>query len=155
MGDSVDNVPGVTGVGPKTASKLIAEHGDLEGVLAAAPTMKAGKLRGLAVTTAKRSVVLPELPTIAEAGVPDFAAPGWYALLGPAGTPPAVISTLHNEITRALKHPELLALFAGQALEPLGSTPQELGEFIRVELARWSKVIKDANIRVDPAGLPL
>ena len=119
------------------------------------PQMKAGKLRGLAVTTAKRSAVLPELPTIAEAGVPDFAAPGWYALLGPAGTPPAVISTLHNEITRALKHPELLALFAGQALEPLGSTPQELGEFIRVELARWSKVIKDANIRVDPAGLPL
>jgi tripartite-type tricarboxylate transporter receptor subunit TctC len=119
------------------------------------PQMNANKLRGLAVTTAKRSLIVPELPTIAEAGVPGFAAPGWYALLAPAGTPPAVINVLNGEVTKALKHPEVLALFATLALEPVGTTPQELGSYISVELAKWARVIKDANIKVDPSGLPL
>jgi len=119
------------------------------------PQMKTGKLRGLAVTTEKRSSVVPDLPTIAESGVPGFAAPGWYGFLAPAGTPAAVVAVLHGEVAKALKHPDVLALFATLALEPVGGTPQEFADYMRIELARWAKVIKDANIKVDPSGLPL
>ncbi len=119
------------------------------------PHIRANKLRGLAVTTARRSSLLPEVPTIAEMGVPGFDAPGWYGLLAPAGTPPAAINVLHGEVVKALKHPDVVALSATLAIEPVGSTPQEFASFIKVELVRWARVIKEANIKVDPSGLPL
>jgi tripartite-type tricarboxylate transporter receptor subunit TctC len=137
-------------------TELIAGHVPI-GLIAAPlvmPQMKAKKIRGLAVTTATRSGVVPELPTIAESGLPGFAAPGWYGLLAPAGTPAPIIATLHDEVVKALKLPDVLALFATLALEPIGSSPHELGEFIRVELAKWARVVKEANIKVDTQGLP-
>ncbi len=118
------------------------------------PQMKARKVRGLAVTTAKRSAVVPEMPTVAESGLPGFDAPGWYGLLAPAGTPAPIIATLHGEVVKALKLPDVLTLFATLALDPVGNSPQELGDFIRVELAKWAKVVKDANIKVDLPGSP-
>ncbi len=136
--------------------ELIGGHVSI-GLMAAPvviPQMKTHKVRGLAVTTAKRSAVVPELPTIAESGLPEFDAPGWYGLLAPAGTPATIIATLHGEVVKALKLPDVLALFASIALEPVGSSPQELGEFVRVELAKWAKVVRDANIKVDALGLP-
>lgn len=118
------------------------------------PQMRAGKVRGLAVTTAKRSGAAPELPTIAESGLPDFAAPGWYGLMAPAGTPAPVIATLHNEVIKALKMPDVLERFAALGLDPVGNSPQEFGAYIRSELAKWAKVVKDANIKVDMQGSP-
>ena len=114
--------------------------------------MKANKVRGLAVTTAKRSAVAPELPTIAESGLPEFAAPGWYGLMAPAGTPAPIIATLHGEVVKALKLPDVLERFAALGLEPVGNSPQEFGAYIRSELAKWAKVVKDANIKVDMQG---
>lgn len=116
------------------------------------PQMKANKVRGLAVTTAKRSAVAPELPTIAESGLPEFAAPGWYGLMAPAGTPAPIIATLHGEVVKALKLPDVLERFAALGLEPVGNSPQEFGAYIRSELAKWAKVVKDANIKVDMQG---
>ena len=117
------------------------------------PQMRAGKVRGLAVTTAKRSGAAPELPTIAESGLPDFDAPGWYGLMAPAGTPAPVIATLHNEVIKALKLPDVLERFANLGLDPVGNSPQEFGVYIRSEVAKWAKVVKDANIKVDPGSL--
>ena len=120
----------------------------------AIPQMKANRIRGLAVTTAKRSTVVPDLPTIAESGVPGFDAPGWYGLLAPAGTPAPVIATLHGEVVKAVKLPDVLERFAALALEPVGNSPQEFGDYIRGELAKWARLVKDANIKVDTQGLP-
>ena len=119
----------------------------------AIPQMKANRIRGLAVTTAKRSTVVPDLPTIAESGVPEFDAPGWYGLLAPAGTPAPVIATLHGEVVKAVKLPDVLERFAALALEPVGNSPQEFGDYIRGELAKWARLVKDANIKVDTQGL--
>lgn len=113
------------------------------------PQMRANKVRGLAVTTAKRSAVAPELPTIAESGLPEFAAPGWYGLMAPAGTPATVITTLHSEVVKALKLPDVLERFANLGLEPVGNSPREFGDYIRSELTKWAKVVKDANIKID------
>jgi len=118
------------------------------------PQMKANKVRGLAVTTARRSAVAPDLPTIAESGLPEFAAPGWYGLMAPAGTPAAIIATLHGEVVKALKLPDVLERFASLGLEPVGNSPPEFGEYIRSELAKWAKVVKDANIKADIQGSP-
>src|SRR5450759_1800937 len=118
------------------------------------PQMKANKVRGLAVTTARRSAVAPELPTIAESGLPEFDAPGWYGLMAPAGTPAPIIATLHGEVVKTLKLPDVLERFAALGLDPVGNSPQEFGAYIRSELAKWAKVVKDANIKVDMQGSP-
>ena len=105
---------------------VIAGHVSI-GLMAAPqviPQMKANKVRALAVTTAKRSAVVPDLPTVAEAGLAGFDASGWYALMAPAGTPPTVITTLHGEVVKAVRMPDVLALFGSLALEPVGSSPQ-------------------------------
>ena len=113
------------------------------------PQMKANKVRGLAVTTAKRSAAAPDLPTIAESGLPEFDAPGWYGLMAPANTPAAIIATLHGEVVKALKLPDVLERFANLGLDPVGNSPQEFSDYVRSELAKWAKVVKDANIKAD------
>lgn len=116
---------------------------------AAMPHVKTGKLRPVAVTTAKRSQTLPELPTIAEAGVRGYEASTWYGLLAPAGTPQPVITRLHDEVVRALNTPDMRAKFASQGFEAAGTTPAEFGAYIKSEIAKWGKVIRDAGIRAE------
>jgi tripartite-type tricarboxylate transporter receptor subunit TctC len=111
--------------------------------------LQAGRLRGLAVTTAKRSPVMPELPTIAEQGFPGFEAVSWYALMVPAETPQDVIAKLHAETSRILKLPEVRDKLAALGAEPVGNSPQELAATIRGESARWSEVIRRQGIKVD------
>jgi tripartite-type tricarboxylate transporter receptor subunit TctC len=113
------------------------------------PQIRAGRLRGLAVSTAKRSAFAPDLPTVAESGLPGFDVFGWNGLLAPAGTPAGVIAKLQGEIATILRNPEVRERIAGFGFEPVGGTPEEFGEFIRIDIARWAKVVKESGARVD------
>jgi tripartite-type tricarboxylate transporter receptor subunit TctC len=116
---------------------------------AALALVKGGKLRALGVSTSKRSPLLPDVPAIAESGVPGFDTSVWYGLLAPAGTSKAIVSKVHRDITAALGDAEVRKLLLNAGAEPLGNTPQAFAALVRDETASWAKVIKAANIRVD------
>ena len=113
------------------------------------PHAKSGKLRALAVTGAKRAAFAPEVPTIAESGVPGYAFDVWYGLVYTGGTPQAIIRKANAEIVRLLKAPEVTSRFAAVGVEPLTSTPEEFARIIRDEIPKWTKVARAAKIRVD------
>jgi tripartite-type tricarboxylate transporter receptor subunit TctC len=115
--------------------------------LNALPMIKAGKLRALAVTSTRRSTLTPELPTIAESGVPGFEVVGWYGLAAPARTPRSVVLQLNAQANRALKSTELVDLLQVQGLEPVGGTPEEATALIKNDVARWLKVTREASIK--------
>ena len=108
--------------------------------------VKAGKIRALAVTTAKRSVIVPELPTIAESGVTGFDVNNWYGMAAPARTPPAVIARLNRDLVAILKTPEVSRVFIEQGIEPAPSSPEAFGRFIRAEFEKWGRVLRDAKV---------
>lgn len=110
---------------------------------------KAGRVRALAVTTKKRSPAAPDLPTMQEAGVAGYEVAGWYGVLSPAKTPRAIIDKLNTEIVRILRGSDVQTRLAADGSEAVGSTPEEFGAHIKAEVAKWSKVIKDAGIRVE------
>jgi len=112
------------------------------------PQVRAGKIRALAVSTAKRSSALPDLPTIAEAGVQGYEAGAWFGLLAPAGTPKAIVAQLSAESARILKLPDVSKRISELGAEPVGSTPEQFAELIKTEIAKWAKVIKDANVEL-------
>jgi tripartite-type tricarboxylate transporter receptor subunit TctC len=112
----------------------------------AVPQVKAGKIRALAVTTARRSVVLPELPTVAEAGLPGFEADNWYGIVTVMNTPRPIIDRLNAELVRALESPDVRQLLLTQGLEVRTSTPREFGSYMRSEFDKWARVIKTAGI---------
>lgn len=118
-----------------------------DGLLPALPLIKAGKLRALGVTAAKRSAVMPELPTIAEAGLPGYEAATWYALFAPGGTPREIVDTLHGVIAKALQNRDLRERLLAQGADPSGSTPEQLGAFVKSEMAKWGKVIRTAGVK--------
>jgi tripartite-type tricarboxylate transporter receptor subunit TctC len=112
----------------------------------ALPHIKSGKIRALAVTTAKRSVIVPELPTIAEAGVPGFDVNNWYGMAAPAGTPRAVIERLNRDLVAILKSAEINRQFIEQGIEPAPSSPEAFGKFIRAEFEKWGRLLKAAKV---------
>jgi tripartite-type tricarboxylate transporter receptor subunit TctC len=116
---------------------------------AAVPQIQAGRIRGLGVTSLQRSPVVPDLPTLDEAGVPKFEATAWYGFLAPAGTPQAIVARLHEEVTQVLKVPEIGQRLASLGLEPIGNSPQAFGDFIRAELAKWAKYAKASGAKVE------
>ena len=111
--------------------------------------IKAGRLRALAVTTAKRSAGAPELPTMQEAGVPGYEVAGWYGMLAPAKTPQAIIAKLNREIVQILRTPEMRERLSADGSEPVGSTPEQFGAHIKSEVEKWNKVVKEAGIRAE------
>jgi len=113
------------------------------------PHIKAGKLRGLAVTAAQRSPVLPELPTLAEAGVPGFDVSSWYGIYAPAGLPRDIVTRLNGAFNEVLRLPEIRNQLVSQGWSPTGGTPEQFGAFTQAELERWARVVKSANVRVD------
>ena len=113
------------------------------------PHVKTGKLRALGTTGVKRSAAAPDVPTIAEAGVPGYRSINWNGLLAPAATPKPVIATLNREIVRQFKTPAAQERFASVGIEALSGTPAEFDKFIREEIRQWGKVIKAAGIKVD------
>jgi tripartite-type tricarboxylate transporter receptor subunit TctC len=113
------------------------------------PYVKAARLRPLAVASAKRAAVLPEVPTFAESGLPGFEATVWWGVLAPAATPREVVARLNAEIVRALRAPEVKERFTGLGAETVGSTPEHFGDFLKTETVKWAKVIKASGIRAD------
>lgn len=117
--------------------------------LSVQPHIKSGKVKALAVTTAKRSVSFPELPTVAEAGVPGFDAIAWHGVVAPARTPQKVIARLNGDFNKVLQMPEMRERLTTLGAEIIGGAPKELTEYMRVEIPRWAKVIKESGARVD------
>lgn len=115
----------------------------------ALPHVKTGKIKALAVTSTKRSPATPEIPTIAESGLPGYEVINWYGVLTPAGTSKEVIGRLNSEIRRIMTLPEVKERLAAQGAETLTGTPQEFGAFIRSETEKWAKVVKFSGARVD------
>ena len=111
--------------------------------------VKAGRMRWLAISTAQRSKAAPDLPTIAEAGVPGFDVGGWYGVLAPARTPPAIVAFLSSEIVKVLKTPEVGERFATDGSEPVGRTPENFAVYIKSEIAKWAKVVKETGVRAE------
>ena len=109
--------------------------------------IRVGQLRALAVTSAQRTAVAPEIPTVAEAGLPGFAAATWFALVAPAGTPGELLTLLNGQVKRALAEPDVKRRFADLGMTAEDSTPDGLDAYIRSEIAKWTKVIRDADIR--------
>jgi tripartite-type tricarboxylate transporter receptor subunit TctC len=111
--------------------------------------VRSGRLRALAVTSLQRSASMPELPTVAESGYPGFDASSWFGLVGPAGLPRAVASKVSQEVARILRKPEMKEKFLQQGADPVGSTPEEFGAYIRAETAKWAKLVKATGAAVD------
>ena len=112
------------------------------------PHIKAGRVKPLAVNAQKRSALMPELPTLAEAGMPAFDRYTWFGMFAPAGTPKAIVDRVQAEVLSALKAPDLLERFASAGAEPVGSTPEQFVERIKSDAAKWAQVIKAANVKV-------
>jgi tripartite-type tricarboxylate transporter receptor subunit TctC len=115
----------------------------------AIPHLKSGRIKGIAVTTAKRSALLPELPTISEAGLPGFDANNWYGLVAPAKTPRAIIDRLNAEVTRVLDMPDVKTTLFNQGLDPAPGTPEQFGAYIRSERIKWAKVIRESGAKAE------
>ncbi|EYS85717.1 MFS transporter [Cupriavidus sp. SK-4] len=112
--------------------------------------IKSGKLKALAVTSARPSPALPGVPTIAQAaGLPQYEASSWFGMLAPAGTPPDVIHRIQQEVAKALNAPAVRERLQAQGAEPVGNTPEQFAAFIRAETAKWAKVVKDSGAKVD------
>jgi tripartite-type tricarboxylate transporter receptor subunit TctC len=146
-GTNMLSVPykGVADAYPAVAS------GDVNWMLGAAisslPLVKAGRLRAIAITTAQRSKALPDLPTVAESGIPGYEVVGWFGMFAPAGTPMAIVDRLSTEAKRALQQPEFARIAEVQGTEILGSTPHELARVVKAEKERWDKVVSTLGIK--------
>jgi tripartite-type tricarboxylate transporter receptor subunit TctC len=112
------------------------------------PHVKSGRLRALGVTTVKRSPALPELPAIAET-LPGYDLPVWYGIVAPAGTPREIITRLNGEIQRVITLPDFRQRIEVDAVEPIGGAPEVLGDYIKTELVKWAKIVKDSGAKVD------
>lgn len=121
----------------------------IDNVLVVVPYMKSGQLRGLAVTSAKRSSVVPELPTIAESGAPGFQSAGWFGVLAPTGTSASIIKKLNQEISLAMQQPDVRERLLAQGAEPLWGPPDDLKKLLAREREVWGKLIREAGIKPD------
>ena len=118
-------------------------------ILSSLPQVKSGKVKALAVTGLKRSPAAPELPTMMEAGVKGYESATWYGVLAPARTPKEIIARLNTEIVAITKQPDVRDRLSKEGADPVGSSPQELGAYIKSEIAKWSKVVKAAKIQAN------
>jgi len=148
-GIDIVHVP-YSGIAPAVTAVIA---GDVQLMFAGAPSalpqVAGGKLRALAVASPMRIASAPALPTLSEAGLPGFDVTSWYSIVAPAATPPAVVERLQKEIARALTSPDVKAKLTGIGAEPIANTPEEFAAMIRVETAKWSKIVKDANIKIE------
>jgi tripartite-type tricarboxylate transporter receptor subunit TctC len=139
----------------KGAAQALADTlgGQVQSFMSSVPSalsnIKSARLRAIAVTSARRSPELPEVPTIAESGYPGFEANTWYGLLVPAGTPAAVIVLLNAEVNRALAMPQVRGRLASEGGEPLGGSPERFAAFLAAEHAKWGRVVRESGARVD------
>ena len=136
--------------GPAISDVMGGQVDFMFGTLAASyPLVTSGKLRALAITSPKRSPLLPDVPTVAESVLPGYEAYEWNGLLLPAGTPDAVVQQLHKAVAESLQEEELKKRFADMGAQPVGNTPAAFADFLQKESAKWSAVIRKGNIKVD------
>ena len=130
---------------------LLAGHTQmaLGSIVSAQPHVRAGRLRGIAVTSARRAASSPDIPTIAESGVKGYAVTNWYGVLAPAKTPGAIVERLHSEIAKVIRDPDVAKHFAADGAEAVSSTPREFAAHISAESRKWAMVIKEAGIKGD------
>jgi tripartite-type tricarboxylate transporter receptor subunit TctC len=130
---------------------VMGGHVDMifDGMTTSLPQVQAGKLRAVAVSTPKRAAAMPDLPTVAESGLPGFDVGSWFGALAPAGTPAPIVAKLNAELVRILKSPEILKLMAASGLDPMPSTPEQFAAYMQAETAKWAKVVKEAHIKAD------
>jgi tripartite-type tricarboxylate transporter receptor subunit TctC len=121
----------------------------MPGLAAAIPHIRAGKIRPIAVTGLKRHPLLPDTPTFEESGYPGFTGVQWYGIVGPANLPAPIVKRLNEEINRLLESAELRQQLAGEALEPMPMSPEQFTQYIRDDIARWSKLAKERNIQIE------
>lgn len=135
------------GAGPAMLD-LVGGHVQLMfgALVATLPMTKAGKLRALAVSTSKRSALMPDTPTIIEAGLPDYQVSGWYGLLAPKGTPKPIVTRLHSEVSEILRSPGMKERLDAQGLEAISLSPDESARFLKTDTERWTRVIREAGI---------
>ena len=113
------------------------------------PFVQSGKLRGLAITSEKRESYAPELPTMTEAGLPGFVVHAWFGVIAPAGTPPAIVARIHDDVVKVVGMNDVRERFMMQAAEPVGSRPEEYAAYIASEIVKWSKVVKESGATLD------
>jgi tripartite-type tricarboxylate transporter receptor subunit TctC len=148
-GVNITHIP-YKGTGPALIDAMAGQVHMLFGnVLSTLTHVKSGRLRALAVTTAKRSRVLPDLPTVSESGVPGYENSTWFGLLAPAGTPAAVLNKLNAELVKTSRSPDIVERLAPDGGEPVGSTPEQFSRHLALEITRWRKVVKDAGMKVE------
>jgi tripartite-type tricarboxylate transporter receptor subunit TctC len=137
--------------GAPALTALISGEVDLsyENSLVVTPHVKAGKVKALAVTGSKRSQLMPEVPTVAESGLPGYNASGWYGLFAPAATSKTIIARLNHEAVKALRMPDVVRTLSSQGAEPVGNTPEEFGAFVKSEVEKWSHLVKTAKMKSD------
>jgi tripartite-type tricarboxylate transporter receptor subunit TctC len=142
------NIVSYKGAAP-ALNDLLGGHIDamFDAMPAMAPMVQEGKVTAIAVTSAKRSAALPNVPTIQESGYPDFEMSGWFGILAPAGTPPAIAQKLRDEVAKAVADKGVIATLAKQGMEPLATQPTDWLKYMQSEIATYSKIIKDANIK--------
>ncbi len=130
---------------------LLAGNVDMmfDNLVSSLPFLRAGSLRALAVGSAQRAAVLPDVPTLIESGFPDFESTAWFAMVAPAHTPPEIVAQLNTAVVGALREPDVASRLSDLGAKTVASTPDELGAKIRAEVARWAAVVKSANITVD------
>jgi len=124
-------------------------HVAFDNVLILTPYIRSNTLRGIGVTSAKRSVLFPELPTIGEAGVPGFHAVGWFGVFSTGKTPAAVVDKLNTALVAVMKEPDMRDRLIAQGAEPLGGSPEDLRKYLAGEISKWGKVIREAGIKAD------
>jgi tripartite-type tricarboxylate transporter receptor subunit TctC len=136
---------------PPALTDLIAGQvsAAFDNVLSAAPHVKAGRLRAIAVSTAKRSTAVADVPTVAESGLPGFEVAVWQGILAPAGTPKAVVDTLYRAIVAALGRADMKERMAANGTDIIGNSPAEFAAFIKTDIVKWAKVVKSSGARVD------
>lgn len=137
------------GIGPALTDLLGAQtQAVFPGLAAALPHIKAGKLRPLAITGAVRHPLMPNVPTFAELGYSGFDGVQWYGIVGPAKMPPALVKRLNTEINKLIVAPELKEKLSGEALEPMPMTPEQFGEYMKSDIAKWEKLVKTRKIEI-------
>ena len=140
------------GAGPALAALLGGEVQLMIATLGSClPHVRSGKLRDLAIAGERRSSLAPQVPTVAEAGVPGYAADSWYGLVAPRGTPPEIVNLLNREITAALDREEVRAQFVALGFEPASSTPAQFADYLKSEIVKWGRVVKESGISAEVA----
>jgi tripartite-type tricarboxylate transporter receptor subunit TctC len=113
------------------------------------PYVKSGRLNALAVTNPRRSPIVPDIPTVAESGLPGFEALQWFGILAPAGTPKEIVARLNGEIVKILRLPEVRERMSSLGAEIVGSTPEQFASFLKADTAKWAKIVKESGAKID------